>query len=217
MKEDSAQKIYEKIVQYADLKNKKILEVGCGDGRISSLIACDSESLVAIDPDSDSLEHAKTNISGVDFKIGSGERLDFPDNCFDLVIFTLSLHHQNSKKAIAEADRVLKADGKILVIEPVVEGEVERVFAFLHNENNEHRIVQQSIKESRLSIVDAEVFTANWIFRDKNDLIQSLFHYYDRPFDPEIEHKIINLLGDKIEFKPIVLVDSMIIQSLMVP
>jgi ubiquinone/menaquinone biosynthesis C-methylase UbiE len=217
MKEDSAEKIYEKIVQYADLKNKEILEVGCGDGRISSLLAGDCELLVAIDPDIDSIEHAKTNISGVDFRLGSGEKLDFPDNCFDLVIFTLSLHHQNSKKAIAEAARVLKADGKILVIEPVVDGEVERVFAFLHNENNEHRKVQQSIKDSRLSIVNTDVFTANWIFRDKNDLIQSLFHYYDKPFDPDIEHEIITLLGDKIKSEPIVLIDSMIIQSLMVP
>jgi ubiquinone/menaquinone biosynthesis C-methylase UbiE len=217
MKEDSAEKIYEKIVQYADLKNKEILEVGCGDGRISSLLAGDCELLVAIDPDIDSIEHAKTNISGVDFRLGSGEELDFPDNCFDLVIFTLSLHHQNSKKAIAEAARVLKADGKILVIEPVVDGEVERVFAFLHNENNEHRKVQQSIKDSRLSIVNTDVFTANWIFRDKNDLIQSLFHYYDKPFDPDIEHEIITLLGDKIKSEPIVLIDSMIIQSLMVP
>lgn len=217
MKEDSAQKIYEKIVQYADLKNKDILEVGCGDGRISSLLAQDSESLVAIDPDIGSIEHAKTNISGVDFRIGSGEKLDFPDNCFDLLIFTLSLHHQNSEKAISEAERAVKAGGKVLVIEPVVDGEVERVFAFLHNENNEQRKVQQSIKESRLSIVDAEVFTAKWIFRDKNDLIQSLFHYYDKPFDPDIEHEIITLLGDKITAKPIVLIDSMIIQSLMVP
>jgi SAM-dependent methyltransferase len=217
MEEDSAQKVYEKIVQYADLKNKHILEVGCGDGRISSLLAAEPESLVAIDPDIDSIEHAKANISGVDFRIGSGEKLGFPENCFDLVIFTLSLHHQNSKKAIAEAARVLKADGKILVIEPVVDGEVERVFAFLHNENNEHGKVQQSIKDSRLLIVDAEVFTANWIFRDQNDLIQSLFHYYDKPFDPDIEHEIIALLGDKITSQPIVLIDSMIIQSLMVP
>jgi ubiquinone/menaquinone biosynthesis C-methylase UbiE len=217
MEEDSAQKIYEKIVQYADLKNKEILEVGCGDGRISSLLAGDSELLVAIDPDIDRIEHAKANISGVDFKIGSGEKLDFPDNCFDLVIFTLSLHHQNSKKAIAEAARVLKADGKILVIEPVVDGEVERVFALLHNENDEHRKVQQSIKESRLSIADAEAFTAKWIFRDQEDLIHSLFQYYDMPFDPGIARKINSLVGDKIKSKPIVLVDSMIIQSLMVP
>ena len=63
MEEDSAQKIYEKIVQYADLKNEDILEVGCGDGRISSLLAGVSESLVAIDPDVDSIENAKTNIS----------------------------------------------------------------------------------------------------------------------------------------------------------
>lgn len=51
MEEYSAQKIYEKIVGYDDLVNKKILEIGCGDGRISSLLSMKSDSLIAIDPD----------------------------------------------------------------------------------------------------------------------------------------------------------------------
>ena len=159
MKEDSDQKIYEKIAKYTDLINKNILEIGCGNGRISSLLSVESGSLIAVDPDEKMIRKAKTHISGVDFRIGSGEKLNFPDSFFDLVIFTLSLHHQNSQKAIREAARVLKTGGRILVIEPVVEGEIEQVFAFLHNENNEKRDAQKSIIDSGLSIVDSEIFT----------------------------------------------------------
>lgn len=154
MKEHSYQKIYEKIIKYTDLTNKNVREIGCGDGRISSLLSEESDSLIAVDPDEKKIRQAKTHILGVDFRIGSGEKLNFPN-------------------------RVLKTGGKILVLEPVVEGEIEQVFAFLRNENNEKRKAQKSIIDSGLSILDSEIFTTEWIFRDKDDLLQSVFQYYD--------------------------------------
>ena len=214
MKENSDQKIYEKIVNYLNLDNTKVLEIGCGDGRISSLLAVESGSLIAIDPDEKKILQAKTHILNVDFQIGSGEELNFPNSFFDIVIFTLSLHHQNSQKALAEATRVLKNSGKIIVIEPMVEGEIEQVFAFLHNENNEKRAAQKSIRDSGLLIVYAEAFSAEWIFRDKDDLLASLFKHYDMPFDPDIALKISNFIGNKIQSNPILLLDTMTIQCL---
>jgi len=214
MKEHSAQKIYENIVKHSELENKKILEIGCGTGRISALLSKETNLLVAIDPDENAIQKAKANIPGVDFKVGSGEKLNFSDNFFDGVIFTLSLHHQNSRKALREASRVVKTGGKILIIEPVIEGEVERVFAFLHNENKDKRLAQKAIMDSGLSIVASEVFTATWIFSNEDDLFQSMFEYYDMPFDSDIALKISNLLGEKRKLNPIVLVDTMIIQSL---
>ena len=135
MRENSSQKIFEKIMQYAEITDKEILEVGCGDGRITALLAGRPKALVAIDPDENVIQRAKSEIREVDFHVGSGEKTLFPDNVFDVVVFTLSLHHQNSRKAIAEACRVLKEEGTILVIEPVVEGELERLFSLLHNED----------------------------------------------------------------------------------
>ncbi|MBM9519822.1 class I SAM-dependent methyltransferase [Desulforhopalus vacuolatus] len=214
MKVYSDKKICEKIKKYADLTHKNILEIGCGDGRISSLLSTDSNSFIAVDPDEKRIHRAQELFSGIDFRIGSGENLNFPDNFFDIVIFTLSLHHQNGQKAIAEATRVLKNSGKILIIEPVVEGEVEQVFAFLYNEDNETREAQKFIVESELSIVNSEIFHSEWIFEDKNDVLQSLFHYYDMPFDSEIALKITDFIGNKIQSNPILLRDTMIIQSL---
>lgn len=207
--------IFEKITQYAVLKNKKILEIGCGYGRISTFIASEACSLIAIDPDQNAIENARKVISAVDFRVGTGENLAFSDNSFDLIIFTLSLHHQNSQKALKEAARTLKQGGKILVIEPTIEGEVEQVFAFLHNENRKKQEAQKSIANSNLSIIDSEVFKAKWEFSNKNDLINSVFQYYNKPYQQDIAEQIINFLGKKIELKPIILQDTMIIQSLI--
>lgn len=215
MKEYSGQKIFEKIVTYADLANKSIFEIGCGDGRISSLLATETDSLISIDPDETKIQQAKTHIAGVNFRIGTGEKLNFSNNIFDIVIFTLSLHHQNSQKAIAEANRVLKPGGKILIIEPVIGGEIEDLFAFLDNENNEKREAQKAIIDSGLSIVDSEIFTAEWVFTDIDDLLHSVFQYYNTPYKPDIALEITHFIGMKSQTRPIRLLDKMSIQCLI--
>jgi SAM-dependent methyltransferase len=214
MKEYSGQKIFEKIGKHATLKNKKVLEIGCGSGRISSLLAEECNALVAIDPDEKDIENARARIPGVDFRVGSGEKLDFPDSSFDLVIFTLSLHHQDSRKALKEAARVAKPGGRILVVEPVTEGETENVFAFLHDENRNTICAQDAIVNSGLPMVASETFTADWVFENEDDLYRSLFDYYEMPFDSGMARKISDFLGEKIKSNPIVLSDRMIIQAL---
>lgn len=214
MNDNSDKKIIDKIQQFVDLENKKVLEVGCGDGRITTLLYDKPQEIVAIDPDTRKIREARNNLSGVDFRIGSGEKLDFPDEYFEIVIFTLSLHHQDSSAAIREATRVLHHLGEILIIEPVVEGEVEKVFALVHNENQAILDAQKSIQNSGLKVGRTETFTANWFFDNKEELCQSIFKYYDVPFNPTITDKIINLLGVKSESQPLELLDLMVIQSL---
>ena len=214
MKENSSQKIFEKILEYADIENQDILEVGCGAGRITSLLAGKPKALVAIDPDEEKIKEAQSNIMDVDFQIGSGEQTSFRTGRFDLVIFTLSLHHQNSQKAIFEANRVLKDEGKILVIEPIIEGELERLFALLFDENDNKIQAQYAIKTSGLWLERSEIFEAKWIFEDKNDLLKSPFEYYEMPFDSKIASDMLSLFGEKVKANPIILTDLMVIQSL---
>lgn len=73
-----------------------ILEVGCGDGRLSRRIAVAARSLVAIDPDAVAVEHACRTVSSlgtarVRFEVGSGEDATFPDASFDIVLLSWSL------------------------------------------------------------------------------------------------------------------------------
>jgi len=62
-----------KILQFADLRDKEVLEIGCGDGRITSQLVEKTKRLVAIDPDAENIAEAKENMSGVDLRIGYGE------------------------------------------------------------------------------------------------------------------------------------------------
>lgn len=214
MNDNSAQKIAHKICQIANLNGKKVLEIGCGNGRVTALFSSKPKEIIAIDPEKHEIESARKKIPGVNFQIGSGENLIFSDETFDVVIFTLSLHHQNSELAISAASRVLKHNGEMIIIEPLIESEIERMFSLILNENQAKLNAQNSIKKSNLRVVCSEVFTAKWFFDDKNDLFKSVFNYYNMPFDSKIGKEIIELIGEKADSNQIELQDLMEIQLL---
>lgn len=212
MKTDYDRIIADKIFQFVDLNKKHVLEVGCGNGCITSFITGKPKELIAIDPDIECIREAQNKVTGAEFKTGYGEYLEFPDKSFDLILFTLSLHHQNCKRAIEESLRVIKNTGYILVIEPVNSGEVEQIFGLLHNEDKATLEAQKAIKESSLVLEREEIFYAKWTFKNKDDLYQSLFDYYDMSFDADITAEIAVKLGRKLKNQPIVLIDKMLIQ-----
>lgn len=178
MKDNGDKIIAEKILQFTSLSNKNVLEIGCGNGRITSSLSTGPKELIAIDPDFKKVKEAKGNILGVTFQIASGENLAFANATFDLVIFTLSLHHQSSEAAIAEAVRVLEDEGEMLIVEPTIEGEVQRVFSLVHSENQELINAQRSIKNSGLKIQESEIFNTTWSFDNKEELCQSIFDFF---------------------------------------
>ena len=112
MKYDTEKMTTKILKRYYDFRDKVVLEIGCGCGDISSLIAEDTQQFVGIDPDVAAIHDAQKKYKHVDFRVDHGESLAFADNRFDLVLFTLSLHHQNSSLALKESGRVLKNDGK---------------------------------------------------------------------------------------------------------
>lgn len=111
------------ITEHCNINGKTILEVGCGKGRITEDLARHARKVTAIDPDQESLAAARTRIvaNNIEFIRCGGETLDFPGKTFDVVIYTLSLHHisvDRMKSSLDQATRVLHEKGKIIVIEP---------------------------------------------------------------------------------------------------
>lgn len=108
------------------LAGKMVLEVGCGAGYYSEQIARQCRALTAIDPDQDKLKLARClGIPNASFIRASGEETHLSSARFDMVIFTLSLHHMPSDRmgqAIDEALRVGKPDGKLVFLEPGTRG-----------------------------------------------------------------------------------------------
>ncbi len=111
------------IRSHVSLENKRILEIGAGNGSRSVQIAKYAGSLVAIDPDADKiLEAEKFNPHrNITYLVGNAEKLEFAPSTFNIVIFTLSLHHvppECTRAALDEALRVLKPGGNLVFLEP---------------------------------------------------------------------------------------------------
>lgn len=214
MKQDSERITLDKILKFEDFQGKEVLEIGCGDGRITSQLVSKSKRLVAIDPDAESIAAATIHAGDGDLRIGSGEHLEFPSACFDVILFTLSLHHQDSRLTLREAKRVLRDQGRVLILEPVNDGEIERACNLLRDETQALEDVLHAIEASDLEVERSEVFYTNWVFENEEELYEWLFEYYQRPFDSGLVARMGELLGDKLESQPIVLKDKVMIMSL---
>jgi 2-polyprenyl-6-hydroxyphenyl methylase / 3-demethylubiquinone-9 3-methyltransferase len=99
-----------------DPSGKLALEVGCGGGILAEEIASAGFRLTGIDPAERSLvtarEHARLYNLDIDYRQGIGEKIDFPDNHFDVVFCCDVLEHvRDLPKCIAEFSRVLKPGG----------------------------------------------------------------------------------------------------------
>ena len=70
--------------------------MGCGEGRLTEGIAEEAASVLAFDPDAESLEQARKALpvalsDRVSFQVASAERLEISPCSFDLVVFSWSL------------------------------------------------------------------------------------------------------------------------------
>ncbi len=102
------------------VKRKKILEIGCGTGRISKLVANSGTDVYGIDISEEMLKHARRNVFNGIFARMSATTLHFQNNTFDLVLSSTVLQHLpycDQEKAIKEMCRVAKKNGYIIVLE----------------------------------------------------------------------------------------------------
>lgn len=93
-----------------------VLDLGCGAGRTTSYIREMAGKVVGVDLSQALIEAAEEKYPDVDFKVMDAGKLDFPDNSFDVVVFSyngLCYVHPEEKRitAIKEVNRVLKKDG----------------------------------------------------------------------------------------------------------
>ncbi|TMD66040.1 MAG: class I SAM-dependent methyltransferase [Chloroflexi bacterium] len=84
------------IERFTSLRRKHVLEIGCGDGRLTLQYAPRASSVLAIDPDRASIDEAAwqqadRGIRNVAFRVGSIEQLPEQGAAFDIVLFSWSL------------------------------------------------------------------------------------------------------------------------------
>lgn len=119
-------KFRKKIVDAVEVRDSySILDVGCGTGVFLQLLKENypKVSVIGLDPDKEALSIAAKRLSeyqGVTLINAFAEALPFESEIFDTVYSTLAFHHISPKfkeKAIKEIYRVLKKEGKLVIVD----------------------------------------------------------------------------------------------------
>lgn len=111
------------ILSQCDICGREVLEIGCGKGRITRDLAKHAKRVVASDPDASALEVARAAIAAdnVEFVQAPAGVPELPAGSFDVVTYTLSLHHvpvAEMSGSLHKAASLLRKNGVIVVIEP---------------------------------------------------------------------------------------------------
>lgn len=128
MKIDPKKNFIKNIMKAFNLKDKTVLEIGCGKGLVTKQLVKYAKEIIAIDPDKKAIQEAKfklKNYKNTKFLVGSGENLAFKNNSFDLVVYSLSLHHITKsfmEQSLHKSMSLLKPNGKIIILEPSGKG-----------------------------------------------------------------------------------------------
>src|SRR5213593_2613312 len=84
------------IQRFVEIKGRRVLEIGCGDGRLTRQYAPLAASVVAIEPDAAKIRAARLaaaaeGLTNVSFRVGTAERVRLGGGPFDIALFSWSL------------------------------------------------------------------------------------------------------------------------------
>lgn len=138
------------------LQGKEILEIGCGNGRLTFEIAKIAKSITGLDIDENRIETARERREenyNINFIVGSGDSLgNMEGDSFDVVFYSLSFHHvpiNSHLKSLQEAKRVVRKNGSIILYEPIIEGQLQQLFLLFEEEKKELLTVYETVKRAK--------------------------------------------------------------------
>ncbi|MEQ1500422.1 MAG: class I SAM-dependent methyltransferase, partial [Parcubacteria group bacterium] len=115
----SSDKMLLPFLKKAGIKNKTILDFGCGDGpETEKFLQMKAKKVVGVDPSSEMIRLAKLRkLNGATFIKTNGKKLPLKSNEFDLVYSRFVLHYiKDLKSQFVEISRVLKSKGYFLAL-----------------------------------------------------------------------------------------------------
>ena len=161
--------------QIGNLKEKKILDLGCGAGENSVYFAKKGAKCTATDFSCGMVKVTLALAKKYNVEIHAHEmnamEISYPDNTFDFVYASNLLHHVNPHKTLKEMHRVLKPGGKACFWDPLSHNPIINVYRMIATEvrTKDEKPLDISIVKylrSLFSEVNYDTFwiSALWIF-----------------------------------------------------
>lgn len=100
-----------------------IADIGAGEGTLALLLAQSAERVIAVDSSSKMVEYGsevaeRNGIANLEYRLGDMEELPIEAETVDMVLLHQALHHAlHPSQALAEAWRVLRPGGRIVLLD----------------------------------------------------------------------------------------------------
>lgn len=162
---ENAVSCYESTLFDTDQSGEKIVVVGCSTGSVTPLARLGGE-VIGIDISTSSINSLNKAIKeeGLESKasavIMNAEDLDFDDNSIDTICCSGVLHHLEVEKSIKSWAKVLKAGGRIRMIEPMALNPLIAFYRYLTPSMrtvDEHPLKPKDIKILRDNYQEVEI------------------------------------------------------------
>ena len=147
----------------------RIADLGAGDGTLSRLLARQAESVHCVDNSPRMVQVGralakKEHLRNLTYVLGNIEKVPLPDRSIDLALLSQALPHaENPRQALAEAFRILKPGGRLLILdlrahrfEKARELYADRWLGFKENELHDW-IEEAGFRQSEVRVVAKEV------------------------------------------------------------
>ncbi len=136
-----------------DVAGQRVIDVGCGDGRFSVELAKRDATVVGVEPDPLQAQENRgaEPVPGVTYIECGGEALPMDDSSQDAVFFFYSLHHvplELMATALGEAARVLKPEGLLYSLEPMMTGSSFALQRHYHDETEVRTAAQKALHDA---------------------------------------------------------------------
>lgn len=201
------------LLERLQLEGAQVIDIGCGEGWLTQLMAPETRRVIGIDPSVTALERANAakKITNELFLLASADHLPLDSGWADIAIYYNSLHHVPAalqRKALKETVRVLADGGLLCVVEPVASGSAYELFKPVDDETAVYAATYKLILEAVSSNVFQqeleELFIDGYTYRDFEQFLDNVKVVDEqRAVElPELEGMLrerFNRLGEAVE------------------
>ena len=122
------------------VKGKKVVDIACGEGYGTNILAQNALEIVGIDISEEAVENASKKYvrDNLNYMVGSVANIPLESNTVDVVVSYETIEHvdeESQKRFLAEAKRILKEDGVFIISTPNKE-----LYSDRYNYHNEFHI-----------------------------------------------------------------------------
>lgn len=180
-----------------ELKNKTILDIGCGDGTDIVNFQKMGALPFGIEPSEEFVKSAKEKSPHSTILVGKGEALPFPDKNFDIVVSKYALQtSSDAPKILDEAARVLKTDGHFIFLSKhPIRQFLEKINTYGQSENVNYfdqKIVDSFIYEKKIHLREPSHTLSEYFSKDvlKNFDLVDFMEDSDFPASEQINNYV---------------------------